>query len=231
MQPHRKECWVIPPKASGDFVACMEDVLSIYQLSYDPDYPVICMDESNKQLTKEVRKPLPPVPGHPARYDSLYERNGVADVFLFVEPLRGFRVTSVTSQRRAVDWARQVKTVLDMHYPSAKKVRLVMDQLNTHRASSFYEAFAPEEARRLIERLEIHHTPKHGSWLNIAEIELAALSRQCLNRRIPDMKTMAKEVAAWTKERNKRLVKVDWQFTTEKARVKLKSLYPKFSLG
>ena len=209
----------------------MEDVLSVYQLPSDPDCPVICMDESNKQLTKEVHKPLPAVPGHPARYDTLYERNGVADVFLFVEPLRGFRVTSVTSQRRSIDWAHQVKAVLDTYYPSAKKIRLVMDQLNTHRTASFYEAFAPEEARRLVERIEIHHTPKHGSWLNVAEIELAALSRQCLNRRIPDMETMNREVMAWTKERNKKLVKVDWQFTTEKARGKLKSLYPKFSLG
>lgn len=204
----------------------MEDVLDLYQQRHDPRRPVVCMDESSKQLVSEARVPLPVKRGQPARYDHEYVREGTANVFLFTEPLAGWRSVSVTEHRTAVDWALAVKELLDVHYPDAKVVRLVMDNLNVHSTGSLYEAFPPAEARRLAERLEIHHTPKHGSWLNVAEIELKALTIQCLDRRIPDMATMAAEVAAWEKERNRSAVGVDWQFTTADARVKLRRLYP-----
>lgn len=204
----------------------MEDVLDVYHRPYDPSRPVVCMDESNKQLTKETRVPIPMSPGHPERIDHEYERNGVADIFVFVEPLAGKRRIEVTATRKSVDWAQQVKTVLDVDYPNAEKVVLVMDNLNTHCVASLYATFPPQEAKRLADRLEIHYTPKHGSWLNIAEIELSALSKQCLNRRIPDMQTMRKEVSAWANERNQKQKVINWQFTTGDARVKLKHLYP-----
>jgi hypothetical protein len=185
------------------------------------------MDESCKQLIGEVREPIPCAPGRPERIDDEYVRNGVAEIFMEVEPLAGKRHVAVTERRTRKDWAWQIKEMLDVRYPNAIKVRLVMDNLNTHSTASFYETFAPQEARRLAERLEIHYTPKHGSWLNMAEIELSVLKGQCLKRRIPDMVMMQAEVAAWETDRNNRTKKINWQFTTSDARIKLKRLYPK----
>jgi hypothetical protein len=205
----------------------MEDVLEIYQLPYDLDYPVVCMDESCKQLIGEVREPIPCEPGKPVRVDDEYVRNGVAEIFMEVEPLAGKRHVEVTEHRTRKDWASQIKQMLDERYPDAIKVRLVMDNLNTHNIASLYETFEPKEARRLAKRLEIHYTPKHGSWLNMAEIELSVLKSQCLDRRIAEIATMQAEVAAWENDRNKGIKKIDWQFTTTDARIKLKRLYPK----
>lgn len=204
----------------------MEDLLEVYHLPYDPDFPVVCMDESCKQLVGEVRTPIPCKPGHPARLDDEYVRNGVAQIFMEVEPLAGRRHVAITERRTRKDWAYQMKEMLDVRYPSAKKVRLVMDNLNTHNVASFYETFEPAEARRLTERLEIHYTPKHGSWLNMAEIELSVLKGQCLDRRIADMATMQSEVKVWQTQRNNSSNQIDWQFTTNDARIKLKKLYP-----
>jgi hypothetical protein len=205
----------------------MEDVLDLYQAPYDPQFPLVCMDESNKQLVGEVHAPLAPAPGRGPINDHEYVRHGVAEIFLEVEPLAGRRHVAITEHRTRKDWALFVKGMLDERYPQATKVRLVMDNLNTHNAASLYEAFTPEEARRLARRLEIHYTPKHGSWLNVAEIELSALSGQCLKRRIPNLELMRKEVAAWEQDRNNRAATIDWRFTTEDARIKLKRLYPK----
>ncbi len=199
----------------------------VYLLPYDADYPVVCMDESCKQMIGEVREPIPCAPGQPVRIDDEYVRNGVAQIFMEVEPLAGKRHVAVTERRTRKDWAIQIKQMLDERYPNAIKVRLVMDNLNTHGIASLYETFAPEEARRLAERLEIHHTPKHGSWLNMAEIELSVLKGQCLNRRIADIETMQSEAAAWDRDRNNSTRKIDWQFTATDARIKLKRLYPK----
>ncbi len=205
----------------------MEDVLDVYHTPYDPQCPILCMDESNKQLVGEVHAPLAPAPGRGQILDHEYVRNGVAEIFLEVEPLTGRRHVAITEHRTRKDWALFVKSMLDERYPQATKVRLVMDNLNTHTPASLYEAFEPEEARRLARRLEIHYTPKHGSWLNVAEIELSALSGQCLDRRIPDIDLMRKEVAAWELDRNNGAVAIDWRFTTEDARIKLRRLYPK----
>lgn len=205
----------------------MEDVLEVYHLPYDPQYPVVCMDESCKQLIGEVRERIPAKPGQPARMDDEYVRKGVAEIFMEVEPLGGRRHVAVTERRTRKDWAEQIRQMLDERYPDAAKVRLVMDNLNTHGIASLYETFPPAEARSLAERLEIHYTPKHGSWLNMAEIELSALKGQCLNRRIPDMATMRSAVDAWERDRNNRMRKIDWQFTAADARIKLKRLYPK----
>lgn len=204
----------------------MEDVLDLYQEPYDSLRPVVCMDETSKQLVAEMRIPIPARPGHPRRIDYEYERKGAANVFMFSEPLRGWRWAPVTERRTRVDWANVVRELLEIHYPFAEVVRLVMDNLNVHSVASLYEAFEPEVARRLIKRLEIHHTPKHGSWLNVAEIELKALSVQCISARIPDLSSLKRLVGAWEKERNLRLVGVDWQFKTPDARIKLKHLYP-----
>jgi hypothetical protein len=206
---------------------CMEDVLDVYHAPYDPQFPLVCMDESNKQLVGEVHAPLPHAAGHGQINDHEYVRNGVAEIFLEVEPLASRRHVAITERRTAKDWATFIKGMLDERYPQAIKVRLVMDNLNTHTTASLYEAFEPEEARRLARRLEIHYTPKHGSWLNVAEIELSALNGQCLHRRIPNMDIMRKEVAAWELDRNNRATTIDWRFTTENARIKLKRLYPK----
>lgn len=205
----------------------MEDVLEVYHRPYNPDYPVVCMDESSKQLIGEVTEPIPAAPGHPLLKDDEYIRNGVAEIFLEVEPLAGRRHVEVTEHRTMIDWAKNTRDMLDVRYPNAKKVVLVMDNLNTHGIASLYEAFPPEEALRLANRLEIHHTPKHGSWLNVAEIELSVLKRQCLPERIPDIDLMKRKIRAWNNERNFKQAKVDWQFTTEDARIKLKRLYPK----
>jgi hypothetical protein len=205
----------------------MEDVLELYRQPYDEAFPVVCMDESSKQLIGEVREPVPCAPGRVARLDDEYERKGVAEIFMAVEPLAGRRHVSITETRKRTDFAVFVKDLLDIHYPSVEKVRLVMDNLNTHGIASFYEAFAPEEAMRLAKRLEIHYTPKHGSWLNMAEIELSVLKGQCLDKRIPNIGTMRREVAAWEVDRNNSPADIDWRFTTADARIKLKRLYPK----
>ena len=204
----------------------MEDVLDVYHAPYDPQFPLVCMDESNKQLVGEVHAPIAPAPGHGQILDHEYVRQGVAEIFLEVEPLTGRRHVLITEHRTRKDWAYFIKGMLVERYPQATKVRLVMDNLNTHGAASLYETFEPEEARRLARRLEIHYTPKHGSWLNIAEIELSALNSQCLDRRIPDIHLMKTEVAAWQRDRNNRASPIDWRFTTENARIKLKRLYP-----
>lgn len=204
----------------------MEDILSVYRRPYDPRYPLVCMDETNKQLIKEVRTPIPAKPGRVARYDSEYERNGVANLFIFYEPLAGQRHVSVTDRRTKQDWAHQVKTLLDVYYPDAEKVVLVMDNLNTHTGASLYETFEPEEARRRLDRLEIHYTPKHGSWLNMAEIEIGVMNCQCLDRRIAEQPIIAREVAAWEQQRNKEEAKIRWTFTVSDARVKLAKIYP-----
>jgi len=209
----------------------MEDVLEVYSRPYDSEYPVVCMDEASKQLVKEVRAPILVESGRVEKYDSEYERNGTANIFMMCEPLKGKRFTSVTDRRTKVDWAHEIKKLVDKHYPKTKKIILVSDNLNTHTGSSLYEAFAPEEAKRILNRLEFHFTPKHGSWLNIAEIELSHLSRQCLNRRIPDQKTLSKEIAAWTSRRNGGDAIVNWRFTTKDARIKLKKLYPEIITG
>jgi hypothetical protein len=207
----------------------MEDILSVYKRDCNPAEPLICMDETSRQLVKETRRPIPAEAGRPARYDYEYDRNGVCNLFMFFEPLGLKRHVSVTERRRKVDWAMQIKELLDVHYRSAAKVTLVMDNLNTHTGASLYEVFEPPEARRLLDRLDIHYTPKHGSWLNMAEIELGVLTRQCLNRHIPDRATLSAEVAAWAHRRNAAEVKVDWRFTTTEARIKLKRLYPTLS--
>lgn len=198
----------------------------MYHLPYDPDAPVVCLDESCKQLIGEVHEPLPCKPGHAARVDDEYVRNGVAEIFMEVEPLAGKRHVAVTERRTKKDWARHVQQMLEVRYPNAIKVRLILDNLNTHGIASLYDTFPPEAARRLAERLEIHYTPKHGSWLNMAEIELSVLKGQCLDRRIPDIATMQTEVAAWTTDRNNSTRTINWQFTTADARIKLKRLYP-----
>jgi len=205
----------------------MEDVLEVYHRPYDARYPVVCMDESSKQLIGEVCEPIPAAPGHPLLRDDEYVRNGVAEIFMEVEPLGGRRHVAVTERRTRIDWAWQIRDMLQLRYPNAEKVVLVMDNLNTHSTASLYEAFAPAEARRLAERLEIHYTPKHGSWLNIAEIELSVLKRQCLPERIAEIDLMRKQVRSWNENRNTRQAKVNWQFTTDDARIKLKRLYPK----
>ena len=207
----------------------MEDILTVYKRAFNPDEPLVCMDETSKQLTAETRRPIPAAPGRPERYDYEYERNGVCNLFMFFEPLAGKRQVSVTDRRTKVDWAIQIKQLLDVHYPNAQKVTLVMDNLNTHTGASLYEVFEPSKARRLLDRLQIHYTPKHGSWLNMAEIELGVLSRQCLDRRVPDKATLATEVAAWQHRRNTAEAKVDWRFTNDEARIKLKRLYPTLS--
>jgi len=208
----------------------MEDVLDVYCRPYDPKYPVVCMDETSKQLVAEVRAPIPAAPGHGQRYDVEYERRGVAEVFLFTEPLGGWRRTAVTEHRARLDWAEQVRHLLEVDYPDAEKVVLVMDNLNTHDTTSLYEAFEPQVARGLARRLEIHYTPKHGSWLNIAEIELSVLSGQCLDRRIESMDLLRSECSAWDQQRNEQQKGVDWRFTTADARIKLKRLYPQIHM-
>ena len=204
----------------------MEDILEIYKLPYDAKRPLICLDESSKQQTIEVRAPIPIEPGKSEHYDTEYERNGVSNIFMIFEPLAGFRHVEVTDRRTAIDWAHQVKALVDGRYKDADTLVLVEDNLNTHTPASFYKAFEPEEARRIINKLEFHYTPKHGSWLDMAEIELSILSRQCLNRRIPDQNTLRHEVKIWADQRNECAAKMNWQFRTEDARIKLKKLYP-----
>ena len=202
--------------------------MDLYCQPFDVDCPVICMDEKPYQLLGDARKPLPMKPGQPYRYDDEYVRHGTCSIFLFTEPLAGWRHVDVKERRTKIDWALQIQHLLDVDYPDCSKVRLVMDNLNTHSLSSLYEAFCPETARRLAKRLEIHYTPKHGSWLNIAEIELSAMTSQCLNRRICDITSLSKQLLAWESDRNMIQKGVDWQFSTDDARIKLKHLYPQF---
>ena len=204
----------------------MEDVLDVYQRTYADDEVLVCMDETSKQHIKETRTPLPTRSGEPEKYDFEYERNGVSNLFMLSAPLEGWRHVKVTDHHTKVDWAQLIKELVDEHYPEKKKIVLVMDNLNTHKLSSLYAAFKPEEARRIAERLEIHYTPKHGSGLDMAEIEIGIMVRQCLDRRIPDQDTLRHELKAWQDKRNKDAVCVNWRFTTQDARVKLKSLYP-----
>ena len=221
---------MIPPKADHHFVYHMEDVLDLYHQPYDPSNPVVCFDETSKQLTADVREPIPAVPGREARYDYEYKRKGVRNLFIFFEPLRGWRHLKVTERRTAVDWAMCMKQLLDEFYPQAQKVRLVLDNLSIHHPALLYQAFEPKEAKRLIARLEFHYTPNHASWLNMAETEFSTLARQCLNRRIPDAPMLQRELEAWTRSRNVAQSKVNWRFTTQDARTKLKRLYPSYDV-
>ncbi len=217
---------MIPPEADAAFVCAMEDVLDVYHQPPDPKRPLVCMDEGTKQLVKETRLPIPAAPGQVAKQDYEYERNGTSNLFMLFAPLQNWRQVKVTDQRTRVDGAYCIRELVDLHFPDADQIVLVMDNLNTHQLASLYEAFPPAEARRLAEKLDIHYTPKHGSWLNMAEIELSILSRQCLDRRIPDQPTLKQEVAAWQTPRNEAAATVHWQFTMADARIKLKRLYP-----
>ena len=220
---------VLPPRSSrlsGEFVARMEDVLDLYQPEYNPERPVVCFDETSRQLTGEVRPPIEAAPGRVARYDTEYQRNGTRNLFMICEPKGGWRHVEVTERRTAVDFAHQMRWLVDEAYPDAKVVRLVLDNLNTHQLGSLYEAFEPCEARRIAKRLEFHYTPTHGSWLNMAEIELSVFSRGCLNRRISDEPELRREVAALERERNAAKSAIDWRFTTQDARRKLQHIYP-----
>ena len=219
---------MIPPDANAGFVAAMEDVLETYQKPRDPDRPLVCLDETSKQLIIETRTPIPAKPGQPARHDYEYERNGVANIFMMFAPLEGWRCVKVTDHHAAVDYAQVLKELSDVHFPGAKQIQLVQDNLSTHNAASLYATFPAAEARRLAKRFEWHYTPKHGSWLDMAESELGVLSSQCLSRRIPNKPILEREVAAWQAYRNKHHAKADWQFTTDDARVKLKRLSPSF---
>lgn len=218
--------WKIPPKANAAFVAAMEDVLSVYARPFDPKRPQVCFDESNKEQHIEVETPLPLKVGEPQRYESTFERNGVSNLFMFFAPLHNWRHVKVTDRRTNADWAQCMKDLADIHFPEAEKIVVVMDNLSTHTPAALYSAFAPEEAKRLWDRLEFHYTPKHGSWLNMAEIELSVLARQCLNRRIPDQDALICEIAAWEARRNAAEATIEWRFTTADARIKLKKLYP-----
>lgn len=220
---------MIPPDADGEFVARMEDLLDLYAEPFSPARPVVCMDEASKQLVGEMRPSLPAGRGHAKRVDYEYRRNGTVNLFVFVQPRGGWRMVRVTDHRARTDWALVVRELLDVQFPDAEIVRLVMDNLNTHSLGSLYEAFEPAEARRLAKRLEIHYTPKHASWLNIAENEIGVLSSQCLDRRIEDCEEFHREVTAWERERNEKRVEVDWKFTVEMARAKLRRVYPVIS--
>lgn len=216
--------WCLPGEPNAEFVCAMEDVLDVYQRPYDPVRPQVCVDETSKQLIDEVRTPLPLRPGQPEIYDHEYKRNGTANLFMIVEPLTGACQVKVTDHRTRVDWAQLMRELVDVHYPQAEVIVLVTDNLNTHDNASLYAAFPPEEAKRIADKLEIHYTPKHGSWLDMAELQLSVLSRQCLDRRIPDRAMLEREVAAWVRDHQAK--PIEWRFTTEDARIKLKKLYP-----
>jgi len=226
IKPWLKKQWCIPPEANAEFVCKMEDVLEVYQRPYDPKRPQVCLDEASKQLIGETCTPIPAAPGREAREDYEYVRKGTANLFMAFEPLAGRRHVTVTDRRTKKDFANVIRELVDERYPDADQIVLVMDNLNTHSAASLYEAFEPAEARRLAEKLEIHHTPKHGSWLDMAEIELGILNRQCLNRRLDNVATLKHEIAAWECDRNRRENKVKWRFTTADARIRLRRLYP-----
>lgn len=207
----------------------MEDVLDLYELSYDPEYPLVCFDETTKQLIREARSPVPPKPGRVECYDYEYQRNGVRNLFVFFEPLASWRHVQVTEHRTRRDFAHAMKWLVDEAYPEATRIRLVMDNLNTHKVAALYEAFLPAEANRIAKKLEIHYTPKHGSWLNMAEIEMSVFSRECLNKRIPDEEMLIAELSTLVEERNRHHTTVHWHFRTQDARIKLKRLYPCYS--
>ena len=219
---------MIPPEQNAEFVAAMEDVLEVYQRPRDPQRPVVCLDEQSKQLIRETRTVIPAAPGRVERSDYEYERNGTANLFMLFAPLEGWRHVQVTDRRTQTDFAQVIRQLVNEHFPHADKIVLVMDKLNTHKPASLYEAFPPAEARRLIEKLEIHDTPRCGSWLDMVETELSILTRQCLDRRLPDAATLIREVAAWERNRNTAQAKIQWQFTTTQARITLKRLYPSF---
>lgn len=219
---------MIAPEANAEFVCAMEDVLELYHEPYDPLRPVVCFDESPKQLISETRTPLPLEPGQPLRYDYEYERHGTCNLFMFCQPLCAWRHVEVTDHRTMIDYAHCMRDLVDRFFPDAEVVRVVQDNLSTHKPAALYEAFPPAEARRILERLEFHFTPKHGSWLNMAEIELNVVNGQCLDRRIADKETLITEVSAWERKRNQHASTVNWQFTTADARIKLQKLYPSF---
>jgi hypothetical protein len=228
MTKRKVEYWVIPPEADAEFVAGMEDVLETYAKAYDPACPVVCMDEQPVQLIGETRVPIPATQDHPARIDYEYERKGTASLFLFAEPLSGFRQATARPRRTKVDWAQEVAHLLDTRYKDTPTITLVCDNLNTHTKGAFYAAFPPAKARDYVRRIQFVYTPKHGSWLNVAECELSCLTRQCLSdRRLADVATLQAEIAAWASRTNAKQRAVDWQFTIAKARIKLKRLYPK----
>jgi hypothetical protein len=226
LKPWLKKEWCIPPEQNGEFVCHMEDILEVYRRPLDPQRPLVCMDEMPYQLISETRVPLPLRAGHVQRHDYEYKRAGVANIFMVFAPLLGQRWTRVTKRRTRQDWAYLIRDVVDGLFPEAERIVLVVDNLNTHVGGALYETFPPAEARRILNRLEIHYTPKHGSWLNMAEVEFSVLSRQCLDRRIGTQKLLAREVSAWNQDRNASATTVDWQFTTAEARIKLKRLYP-----
>jgi len=209
----------------------MENVLAVYKRPFDPSRPVVCFDEKSKQLIGEIATPIPAAPGRVEAHDYEYIRNGTANLFMFVEPLRGWRHVSVTSRRTKLDFAQQMKELVDVHYPNAEKITLVMDNLNTHKMSCLYEAFAPEVARRIVEKIEVIHTPKHGSWLNMAECELSVLEKQCLGGRVADQATLGERISLWESDRNNRSKKINWQFVTADARIKLRRLYPQIQMS
>jgi hypothetical protein len=219
---------VIPPEQNADFICQMEEILDLYSQPEDPNYPLVCFDETSKQLTKQTHISQAAKPGQLAREDYEYERNGTANLFMFFAPFIGWRHVAVTDQRTQLDYAQQMKWLVDVAFPDAIQVRVAQDNLNTHTKASLYKAFKAPEARRILERLDFHYTPKHGSWLNMAEIELSVLSRQCLDRRIPDKENLISEIAAWEDRRNQSDNTIDWRFTTQDARIKLKHLYPSF---
>jgi DNA-binding Lrp family transcriptional regulator len=226
LRPHLNDYWCIPPEEDAEFVANMEDILDVYQKPYDPKYPLWCMDEKPYQILGEAREPLPMRPGDLATVDSEYVRNGTVSIFCFIQPHTGKLLHSVEPTRTAVDWAEKIKYLVDEVEPDAEKIILVMDNLNTHNISSLYKAFPPEEARRIAKKLEVHYTPKHGSWLDIAEIGINIMTRECLNRRIPSIEALKEELKAWNDEYDKDPSPVNWQFQTTDSRIKLKRLYP-----
>lgn len=231
MTNRKIEYWVIPPEADAEFTACMEDVLETYEKPYDPQCPVLCMDEQPVQLFKETRVPIAATKEHGKRVDYEYERAGVANIFMFTEPLAGWREAAVRETKTKTDWAVEMARLLEGRYAHCEKVILVSDNLNTHTKGAFYEAFEPERARQLVRRIEFHHTPKHGSWLNIAENELSSLTRQCVSgRRIADIQTLREETSAWSTDVNSSQRGVDWQMKIDDARYKLKSVYPKITV-
>jgi len=230
LKPWRKQEWCIPPRANAEFVYHMEDVLDVYKRPMNPQIPLVCVDETPEQLISETRQAVPMQSGQPQRGDYEYRRAGVANLFMFFAPLQNWRSVKVTAQRTKVDWAHCMRDLVDVHFPQAEKIVLVQDQLNTHSPAGLYEVFTPTEAKRILDRLEFHSTPKHGSWLNMAEIELSVLNRQCLRRCIPSQADLIRETAAWVKRRNQKHATVDWQFAAQDARIKLKRLYPSIHL-